>query len=112
MGAAISRRVSPQRPRQVRMADGWGDWPELHRPTWPEVAWGAGLFVAFAVVSVVATGFIMVRLPADYFAGPTPPDFWAGRHPVLRAAGRVGQTAAERREAGRDGPRAGGDDRP
>jgi hypothetical protein len=63
------------------------DWWRL--PTWPEVALGAALFVATAVLSAVLTGWVLVRLPADYFVGPTAPAFWRDRHPLLRLAGRV-----------------------
>src|SRR5437773_1877177 len=63
------------------------DWPRL--PTWPEVAVGVALFVIFAAASAAFTAWVLVRLPADYFVGPTAPGFWRDRHPVLRAAGRV-----------------------
>jgi hypothetical protein len=58
-------------------------------PTWPEVALGVALFVGFAAGSVVFTGWVLVRLPADYFIGPHAPAFWRDRHPVLRVLGRV-----------------------
>jgi small-conductance mechanosensitive channel len=58
-------------------------------PTWPEVALGAVLFVAFAAASAVVTGWIVVRLPADYFVGPRAPAFWRDRHPVLQVVGRI-----------------------
>jgi hypothetical protein len=58
-------------------------------PTWPELGLGLALFVVFAAVSLVFTGLILVRLPADYFVGPHAPAFWRDRHPALRLAGRV-----------------------
>jgi hypothetical protein len=65
------------------------DSPWWRLPTWPELAVGAGLFVAFALLSVVLTGWVLLRLPADYFVGPHAPAFWRDRHPALRAVGRV-----------------------
>jgi hypothetical protein len=58
-------------------------------PTWPELAVGAALFAAFAGASAVLTGWVLVRLPADYFVGPYAPAFWRDRHPALRVLGRV-----------------------
>jgi hypothetical protein len=62
----------------------WWRWP-----TWPEAALGAVLFVAFALLSVWLTAWVLVRLPADYFVGPYAPAFWRDRHPVLRLLGRI-----------------------
>lgn len=73
------------------MTAGWRKSLEWRWPTGPELVTGFVLFVAFALVSLIVTGFILVRLPADYFAGPSPPDFWHGRHPALRLAGRIGR---------------------
>jgi hypothetical protein len=53
-------------------------------PTWPELALGAGLFVVLAVASALLTGWVVVRLPADYFVGPHPPPLWKGQHPIVR----------------------------
>lgn len=75
------------------MAAGWRWSLEWRWPSGPELATGVALFVAFALVSLLLTGFILVRLPANYFAGPSPPDFWAGRHPALLIAGRIGRNA-------------------
>ena len=60
-------------------------------PTWPELAIGAGLFVLTAAISLIVTGWILIRLPADYFAGPSAPALWGDRHPILRWAGRIGK---------------------
>ena len=53
-------------------------------PSWQELALGAGLFVVLAVASALLTGWVVVRLPADYFVGPHPPPFWKGQHPIVR----------------------------
>jgi hypothetical protein len=58
-------------------------------PSWTDVAVGVGLCVALAAVSVLVTGWVVVRLPADYFAGPHPPPFWPDRPPAVRLLGRV-----------------------
>jgi Putative transmembrane protein (PGPGW) len=60
-----------------------GDFPSWW-PTWPQVALGVGLFAVLAVASALATGWVIVRLPADYFVGPHPPPLWKGKHPLLR----------------------------
>lgn len=43
-----------------------------------------GLAVASAVVSVLVIGYILARLPADYFVNPAARYREAKRHPVLR----------------------------
>jgi hypothetical protein len=64
------------------------DWMTFHWPTWSEVGLGVALFVLFAGASLLFTGLILVKLPADYFVGPHAPAFWQDRHPVLRLVGR------------------------
>jgi hypothetical protein len=68
-----------------------GSFWQFHWPTVPELAIGAVLFVVMAAASLVVTGWILVRLPANYFAGDKPPAFWADRHPILRWLGQVGK---------------------
>jgi hypothetical protein len=58
-------------------------------PTWPEVALGFVLFVGTAVLSVAFTGWILIRMPANYFVGPKAPPLWDHRHPVLHALGHI-----------------------
>src|SRR5262245_3703164 len=65
-----------------------GFW-EFRWPTWQEVAIGFALFVVLAAVSVFVTVFIVVRLPADYFARRSPPPLFEGRHPALQIIGKV-----------------------
>jgi hypothetical protein len=67
---------------------GEGFW-EFRWPTWQEVALGFVLFVVLAAVSVLVTIFIVVRLPADYFARRHRPPLFEGRHPALRIIARV-----------------------
>lgn len=62
-----------------------------HWPTWTEIGIGVGLFVLTAGLSLAVTAWILIRLPANYFAGPTAPAFWSDRHPVLRWFGRAGK---------------------
>lgn len=40
--------------------------------------------VATALLSILVSGWIVVRLPADYFVGEQPRDSWAKRHPLVR----------------------------
>ena len=59
-----------------RVPDGW--------TAWHVAAAGVGFGVASAVVSLAAVGYVLARLPADYFVNPAarlPID----RHPVLKA---------------------------
>lgn len=58
-----------------RLPDGWTGWHLL--------ALSVGLGVGMAAVSVVIVGYVLARLPADYFVNPNarlPID----RHPVLK----------------------------
>ncbi|MFM8271932.1 MAG: hypothetical protein ACKODX_06300 [Gemmata sp.] len=57
-----------------RLPDGWGPWHLA--------AISVGLAVSMAAVSLVVVGYVLARLPADYFVNPNaqrPID----RHPVL-----------------------------
>jgi uncharacterized membrane protein YbaN (DUF454 family) len=59
----------------TRLPDGW--------TAWHLVALSIGLGVGMAAVSLVIVGFVLARLPADYFVNPDarrPID----RHPVLK----------------------------
>jgi hypothetical protein len=67
------------------LADGW----VWRWPTWTELGLAVGIFVATAVLSVLVTGWILVRLPANYFVGPHAPSLWSDRHPMLQTFGRV-----------------------
>ena len=59
--------------------------------TWSTGLWGLLLaLVTFAVTNLV-TIWVVVRLRADYFLDPSPPAFWAERHPGLRWAGLIGK---------------------
>jgi hypothetical protein len=65
-----------------RLPEGWTGWHLT--------AAVVGFAVASAVVSLVAVGYVLTRLPADYFVNPAarrPVD----RHPVLKAARVVGR---------------------
>lgn len=58
-------------------------------PTWTEMTLGAVLFFAFAAISLFLTGWILIRLPPDYFIGPVAPAFWNNRSPAIRLLGRI-----------------------
>ena len=68
-----------------------GSFWQFRWPTAPEIALGAVLFVVMAAASLLVTGWLLVRIPANYFAGEKPPPFWADRHPILRWLGHVGK---------------------
>jgi len=48
---------------------------------------GFVLSVVFSVGILAVVGFLLVRLPANYFCDSSPRDFWVGRHPVIRRMG-------------------------
>jgi len=60
-------------------------------PTAAEITLGTILFVVLAAASLSMTGWILVRIPADYFVGDKPPALWVDRHAVLRWLGHVGK---------------------
>ncbi|MDT7604451.1 MAG: hypothetical protein QOF61_2448 [Acidobacteriota bacterium] len=54
-----------------------------------ELLYGALIFVVTFVVSTAIVGFIIVKLPEDYFHASNERLFWVDRHPVLRWAGII-----------------------
>jgi hypothetical protein len=50
---------------------------------------GLAIFVITSVGGLAVVGFIVVRLPADYFSPSRKRHFLTGRHPFLRATGLV-----------------------
>lgn len=62
-----------------------------HWPTWADIGIGVGLFILTAGLSLAVTAWILIRLPANYFVGPTAPAFWSDRHPILQWFGRAGK---------------------
>lgn len=59
--------------------------------TWGGVFFGALLFVVTIIGSLLAIGFLLVKLPATYFQDRHSRDFWVDRHPVLRFTARGGK---------------------
>src|SRR5437868_1535643 len=57
--------------------------------SWRGAAWGIGLSVFTFVGSIVATVWILVRLPADYFSRTHPHDLFSGRSQAVRVAGTI-----------------------
>lgn len=52
--------------------------------------WGAALFAASSLLSLIAVTAVLVSLPADYFGERAPAAAWP-RSPLLRAAWRGGK---------------------
>jgi len=51
------------------------------------VVWLVGASILMLVTSVAAVGWVIIRVPADYFARQNPDEGrWAHRHPLVRAA--------------------------
>ena len=72
------------------MFDGQPDWLKEWELTWGTGLWALLLALLTFAVSSVAAGWVLVRLPADYFRGPPPPPR-ADRHLAVRWAARVGK---------------------
>ena len=66
--------------------DGWG--------AWHVTAFAAAFSVASAVVSLVACGYVLGRLPADYFVNPAARNRAQDRHPAVYAVLVVGRNLA------------------
>jgi hypothetical protein len=52
---------------------------------------GALLFVVTFAISLGIVSFIMVKIPVNYFHTDYSPEFFSGRHPVIRVLGIVGK---------------------
>lgn len=59
--------------------------------TWHNVLIGVLIFVVTFAVNLAIVSFILVKIPADHFAGSHHTKFWSGPRPALRAAGIVGK---------------------
>ena len=56
------------------------------------IGWLIGASVLMLVISIVAVGWVILRVPADYFARENPGESqWAHRHPVIRVALHIGK---------------------
>jgi hypothetical protein len=71
------------------------EWLRRHLPD----GWGGtefaiatvALTVTTFVLSIIAVGFVVVRIPPTYFVGDHPPRVWADRHPFIRLPLIVGK---------------------
>jgi hypothetical protein len=59
--------------------------------TWGGVFFGASLSLVTIIGSLLAAGFLLVKLPATYFQEFHSRDIWVDRHPVLRLTARAGK---------------------
>jgi hypothetical protein len=66
-----------------RLPEGW--------TAWHLAAAGLAFTVTTAVLSLLAVGFFLARLPADYFVNPATRQRVEGRHPVLHVLVVVGR---------------------
>ena len=54
--------------------------------------WLIGASILMLVISVAAVGWVIIRVPADYFARENPDEGqWAHRHPLVRIALIIGK---------------------
>lgn len=51
---------------------------------WQTFLLSFGIFVVSFVVSLIASVWVMIKLPADYFANHADQEWWPDQHPVLR----------------------------
>jgi hypothetical protein len=56
---------------------------------WIYILLGLALSVLVSVGGLAVVGFLLVRLPADYFCDSSSRDFWIDRHPVIRRTGLI-----------------------
>ncbi len=57
--------------------------------SWEVLAWGVGVFLVSFFGSLLAVGFLVVRLPATFFLESHDRRLWIDRHPALRWTGIV-----------------------
>jgi hypothetical protein len=56
---------------------------------WSYLLLGVVVFVVLSLGGLALVGFLLVKLPADYFRDPSPRHWWVGRHPVIRRIGVI-----------------------
>jgi len=54
------------------------------------VMWMA-ISTTITVAGALFAGWVLIRMPADYFCEHHTCDFWPGKHPLLRWCGRIGK---------------------
>jgi hypothetical protein len=65
------------------------DWFKAHNEVF---GWLIGASILMLVICVAAVGWVIIRVPADYFARENPGEGqWAHRHPLVRIALIVGK---------------------
>jgi len=65
------------------------DWFKAHNEIF---GWLIAASILMLVISLVAVGWVIIRVPADYFARENPDEGqWAHRHPLVRAALIIGK---------------------
>ena len=62
--------------------------------TWSSLLYGLLGFVVTFVVGTAVAGFVVVRMPADYFHSSRERDFMTGSHAALRWSGALVKNAA------------------
>lgn len=62
--------------------------------TWSSVLYGLLGFVVTFVVGTVVAGFVVVKMPADYFHPQRGREFMTGSHAALRWSGALAKNAA------------------
>lgn len=56
---------------------------------WSYLLLGVVLFAVLSLGGLAVAGFLLVRLPPDYFRDSSPRPWWVGRHPVIRRIGLI-----------------------
>ena len=55
-----------------------------YTPGWDGLIWGLCIAVTGTLLLMLAAGYIVIRVPSDYFHNPEARRFWTTRHPILR----------------------------
>lgn len=62
--------------------------------TWGGIALGVGLFLASLLLSFLAIGIVMVKIPANYFSSHYKQDFLPGSHWTVRWGATIAKNIA------------------
>jgi hypothetical protein len=83
----MRRRCCPDDHEEHQMQE----WLSNLSISWTAIGWGGLICVATFVVSIMAVGFVFVRMPANYFNDVSSSAFLSEAHPGLRLAARIGK---------------------
>ncbi len=66
-------------------------WVTEFSMNWAAIGWGSLIFVATFALSILAVGFVFVRLPATYFSDVHTSAFLSKSRPTVRVMAKIGK---------------------